>query len=73
MYSGGAGDRVSSRRAWWDYVILLCAVDVFVWLGVQARVPALGMNLAWAGALAAALVVTAVICVWGLWKATRFS
>ncbi len=46
--------------AWWDYVILLCAVGVFVWLGVQARVPALGMNLAWTGVLAAALVVTAV-------------
>ncbi|HVZ85116.1 MAG TPA: GRP family sugar transporter [Terracidiphilus sp.] len=72
-FSGVPASSLSSRRAWWDYAILLAAIDIFIWLGVQARVPQLGMNLAWAGVLAAALAATAVVCAWGLWKATRFS
>ena len=71
-YSGTATE-MAERREWWDYVILACAVGVFVWLGMKARVPALGMNLLWVGMLAAVLVVTAAVGVWGLWKATRFS
>jgi len=61
------------QRAWWDYVILALAVGVFVYLGLDARMPALGMNLAWTGVLVAALVVSAAISAWGLWKTTRFS
>jgi glucose uptake protein GlcU len=72
-YSGLAADERGLRRAWWDYLILACAVGVFVWLGIQARVPALAMNLAWTGVLSATLIVTASICAWALWKATRFS
>jgi glucose uptake protein GlcU len=72
-YSGTEIGDHDGGRAWWDYAILACAVGVFVWLGLNARVPALGMNLAWAAVLVAALVVTAAVCVWGLWKATRFS
>ena len=66
------GDR-NEGRAWWDYVIVAAAVGVFVWLGVNARVPALGMDLTWLWVLAAMLVATAVAGGWGLWKATRFS
>lgn len=71
-YSGhttGADD----GRSWWDFVIVAGAVGVFVWLGVQARVPDLGMNFTWVAILSAALVATAVVCTWGLWKTTRFS
>jgi uncharacterized membrane protein (DUF2068 family) len=31
------------------------------------------MNLVWVGVLVAALVVTAAISAWGLWKTTKFS
>jgi glucose uptake protein GlcU len=72
-YSGAPAGEGEFRRAWWDYAILAAAVGVFVWLGLNARVPALAMNLAWTAALAAALVVTAAVCTWALWKATRFS
>ncbi len=72
-YSGTAIGESNGRRAWWDYAILAWAVGVFVWLGMDARVPPLGMDLAWAGVLVAALVVTAAVCVWGLWKATKSS
>jgi len=61
------------RRSWWDYPILAAALGVFVWLGVQARVPALAMNLPWAAALTVALLVTATIGVTALWRSTRFS
>jgi glucose uptake protein GlcU len=72
-YRGVAGNGRGLRRDWWDYAILACAVGVFVWLGVQARVPELAMNLGWTSILAAALVVTASVCGWKLWKATRFA
>jgi hypothetical protein len=72
-YSGMPSDARVLDRAWWDYIILACAVGVFVWLGVQAHVPALAMNLTWTAVLSAALVVTAIVCIWSLWKKTRFS
>lgn len=71
-YSGTATANGNPARAWWDYAILACAVGVFVWLGLQARVPALAMNLTWTAILTAALVVTATICAWALWSKTRF-
>lgn len=72
-YRGVPSRAVSSRRPWWDYVIVICAVDIFVWLGLQARVPDLGMNLAWTAVLAVVLVLTAGVGTIGLWRATRFS
>ncbi|MFZ0742786.1 MAG: GRP family sugar transporter [Terracidiphilus sp.] len=72
-YSGAPSRTNAPQRAWWDYAIIAAGVGVFIWLGVDARVPDLGMNFAWTAVLGASLIVTAVICVWGLWKATRFS
>ncbi len=60
-------------RAWWDYAIVAAAVGVFVYLGLNARVPALAMEFAWMWALAAVLAASALLAGWGLWKATRFS
>ena len=72
-YSGTTANARAWRRDWWDYVILACAVGVFIWLGVNARVPDLAMDYVWTAILSAALVVTAVICAWSLWRATKFS
>ena len=63
----------SERRAGWDYVILACGIGVFVWLGTNARVPQLAMNLGWIIVLAAVLVASAVAAAMLLWKSTRFS
>ena len=60
------------RRDWWDDLILGCAAAVFVALGSVARVPALPIRHGWAVALTAVLALSAVVCVWRLWKATRF-
>jgi glucose uptake protein GlcU len=61
------------RRRWWDYAILAAAVAVFVYLGLNAQIPALAMNYPWLYALTAALVASAALCAWQLWQATRFS
>ena len=71
-YTGTATASGNPSRAWWDYLILASALGVFVWLGLQARVPALPMNLTWTAILTAAQVVTATLCAWALWKTTKF-
>lgn len=60
------------RRDWWDDLILGCVVAVFVELGSLARVPALHIRAEWAAVLALVLVMSAGVCGWQLWKATRF-
>jgi glucose uptake protein GlcU len=72
-YAGQSPAMAVERRAWWDYVILACAVGVFIWLGRNAEVPALSMNLAWVGALTAILLASAGAGGWLLWKSTKFS
>jgi hypothetical protein len=69
----GASSDTNDRRAWWDYAILIAAGGVFVFLGVNARVPSLGLNFAWLSILVVVLVASAALCGWALWKATRFS
>jgi len=72
-YAGQSPAMAVERRAWWDYVILACAVGVFIWLGRNAEVPALSMNLAWVAALTAILLASAGAGGWLLWKSTKFS
>lgn len=62
-----------ARRPWWDYAIVAAAVTIFLWLGLQARVPPLDMNVFWTSVLCVVLLSTAVGCGWLLWKRTRFS
>ena len=61
------------RRRWWDVLIVASATIVFVWLGVNARVPALPMNLRWIVVLTAALFASLLGGGWVLWRKTRFS
>ena len=37
-------------------LIMALAAGVFIWLGLNARVPTLGMNFVWVGVLSALLV-----------------
>jgi glucose uptake protein GlcU len=73
VYRGQDTSSADSRRRWWDYAILAAGAGVFLYLGWNARMPALSMNLAWLWALGAILIASAGVCAWGLWKATRFS
>jgi hypothetical protein len=71
--SGDELDSRNERRRWWDVVIVALATIIFVWLGVNARVPALAMNLHWIVVLSAALLVSLLGGGWALWRRTRFS
>ena len=71
-----SGDEFGSRterRRWWDYLIVAAATCLFVWLGVNAKVPPLEMNLGWAAALVVILFAALFGGGWALWKSTRFS
>jgi len=72
-YSGAKSSAGPTGRAWWDYVILAGSIGIFLWLGLNAQVPALTMNLAWVIALSTVLVAAAAGCAWVLWRETRFS
>jgi glucose uptake protein GlcU len=72
-YSGRELPAVNTRRAWWDYLILASAVSIFVWLGLEAKVPALSMHYAWIVVLSLLLIVAAAGCTWALWRTTRLS
>jgi glucose uptake protein GlcU len=60
------------RRDWWDDLILGSVAAAFVELGSLARVPALHIRVGWAAVLALVLILSAGVCGWQLWKATRF-
>lgn len=72
-YNGTQAVELDPQRSVWDYAIVAAAVGVFVYLGINATVPPLSMDLAWVWVLAGVLVASALIAGWGLWKATRFS
>jgi glucose uptake protein GlcU len=63
----------SERRRWWDYAIVLAATGLFLWLGLNAVVPPLAMNLRWVAGLCVVLVVALLGGGWALWRQTRFS
>ena len=70
------GDEFGSRnerRRWWDFLIVIAATIVFVWLGARARVPALAMSLRWVTVLTAAMLAALLGGGWALWRKTRFS
>ncbi len=71
--AGGEAGEQDQRRGWWDYAIVAAAVGVFVYLGWNAWIPALGMDPGWLWALGGVLAATLVVCGWGLYRVTRFS
>lgn len=63
----------SGRRRWWEALVVVGAVGVFVWLALLAEVPAIAMNWTWAGLITAATLAILVVCAGLLWKRTGFS
>jgi glucose uptake protein GlcU len=71
-----SGDEFGSRnerKRWWDVMIVLLATCLFVWLGLNARVPELFMNLRWIAVLSIVLLASLLGGGWALWRQTRFS
>jgi drug/metabolite transporter (DMT)-like permease len=61
------------RRPWWDFLIVIVALAVFVWLAIGVRVPRLEAHVAPAAALLAISVAILAGAGWMLWKRTRFA
>jgi hypothetical protein len=66
-------DATSVPRKWWDAVIVVAAVGIFVYLGSFAAAPRLMMNLRWAAALGLVLVFGFFLCGYFLYRETRFT
>jgi len=69
-----AGDEFggNEKRRWWDYAIVATATGFFIWLGAQAIVPPLAMDMRWVAALAVVLAVSLAVGGWSLWRRTKF-
>jgi drug/metabolite transporter (DMT)-like permease len=70
--AGDSSDHTGERR-WWDYVIVLAATLVFLYLGASATFPALNMSIPWIVALIVILVLSLAAGCISLWRTTRFS
>jgi hypothetical protein len=71
-----SGDEFTGRREsrrWWDVAIVVAATCLFLWLGLNAVVPPLAINLRWVAVLTLALLAALVGAGWALWRQTRFS
>ena len=74
LYSmDGEDSDESTRRRWWDYLIVLAAISVFVYLGKSAQYPALPMNNHWVIILTAILIISLLAGGLSLHRRTRFS
>jgi len=62
-----------SGRPWWEFVIIVLSIGIFVWLAIDAERQTLAMNMPWAVALMVATMAVLVGCAVILWKRTRFS
>jgi drug/metabolite transporter (DMT)-like permease len=72
-HRGGAMQGDAEARPWWDFLILLVALALFVWAGVYVRVPRVFLHTGWAGVLSIVLLLILGGCGWLLWKRTRFA
>jgi drug/metabolite transporter (DMT)-like permease len=70
------GDPIASGqtgRRWWELLVGAAAVALFVWLAVNAEVPAIAVNVTWMAILIIASLGVLIGCGVVLWRRTRFS
>lgn len=61
------------RRRWWETLIVLIALGIFVWLGRHATGQMIVIDLFWAAVLCAASLLALFAGGYLLWRRTRFS
>jgi drug/metabolite transporter (DMT)-like permease len=61
------------KRHWWEALVMLAAIGVFVYLAASARRPAIAVHAGWMVVLAGGSTLLLVVCGRLLWKRTRFS
>ena len=61
------------KRHWWEALVVLAAIGIFVWLALDATRQELAVSLPWMSVLAGLSLVFLVVCGMVLWRRTRFS
>ena len=61
------------KRRWWEALVVLAAIGIFVWLALQATRQQMPFNRPWMTLLALISLVFLVVCGTVLWRRTRFS
>jgi drug/metabolite transporter (DMT)-like permease len=65
--SKGAG------RGWGDWLLVIGATLIFVWLGSMARMPHMEIRMAWMLGLSLAMILVLFAAGFALWRITRFN
>lgn len=65
--------RQKPRRQWWEPLVGVAAVGIFVWLGLNAEAAPIHANVAWMAILSVATLAFLIVCGWLLWRRTKFS
>ncbi len=63
----------SAGRVWWEGLIVLAALGIFIWLALMAESPPLAMNPFWASAIGVGTLLLLALSASMLWRRTRFS
>jgi drug/metabolite transporter (DMT)-like permease len=66
-------DMRAPQRSWWDVLIVVAGVLIFVWLGSTAQRPLIELSTEWILVLSAAVVLLLAGSGWMLWRRTRFT
>jgi drug/metabolite transporter (DMT)-like permease len=65
--------RETPKRRWWEFLVVLVALGIFVWLAIGTTKQNIALHVPWLVALTAAALVILVVCGVLLWKRTKFS
>ena len=60
-------------RHWWEAVVMIVAVGIFVWLGIGTVSQHLSLNMPWMIVLVVGTILPLGLCGTLLWRRTRFS
>jgi len=61
------------KRRWWEALVVLAAIGIFIWLGFSAARQQIVFSVPWMILLAVASLLALVVCGVALWRRTRFS
>ena len=61
------------KRRWWEALVVLAAIGIFVWLALDATRQQMAFNRPWMTVLALISLGFLVVCGTVLWRRTRFS
>ena len=63
----------SGARHWWEYLVIVVALAIFVYLASVSTAHAIAVDTTWMAILSVASLALLVVGGWLLWKLTRFS